>query len=742
MKNRIKFSVILLLAITLTGLISNIPFTESYTGQKIAEYMSSPLPSAPEPVVQGGDFPVIVKDLSESLSGGDASDWTGSITSIYGTHDVLLVNGTYDGEKWLLYFNVGEDVHVGLYNLTLTQGAGSGAMNVHQSRCVWILEDWPERITFSQITDIHEPIGDTVFPAFILQSNFINPDFMIATGDIVQTESNARAWAYLQYTMLHIEYPTYLLPGNHDYSGYGGRAFAQYGGKLNYTLVLGDFVFIALDSSASGYFEDEQILWLEDQLEKYQDKVKIIGFHHSLLSSEYGIGQSEDNPMTGGYITANWEQIDELADTMYFTWKDSEGNPLPVAQELVRLIQEYDVRVILNGHVHRDVIFIVNDKHYFITTSTTGGGLPPNERHGSRLITLDSDGTVHLDSYTEANLEMPPNNLPTGSVTYTYRSANDFTGTAVSVHLENKLEMDIEKGHLIFKVSKNKPVEDYVFIETQPVLVETTTTSGGFVFDAYFDVPAQSSFEVTLKAEEDTTDPEIWVELLEPYQSESPTMVTLTASDYGWGLKDLEINYSTDNGDTWTQVESEIKPILTGTLYKDTYPEIDLMFEVPALFEDESILVKGEANDYAGNTASFQSADLTFVAPQEYTLSLDSDPSNIEFTVDMVTSTTPYEETLEEGTYTITIPETVTVNGDEYIFQEWSTGSTSTEITINLTENTSHSITYEQVEATEPEPEPEAEPESSGGIPLPRSYMLIGVAASILILRLKRPPLP
>lgn len=306
MKKRIKFTVVVLLALTISGLLGTIPFTESYTGQKIAEYMSSPLPSAPEPVLQGGDFPVTVKDLSDSLSGGDASDWSGVISSIYGEYDVPLVNGTDDGEKWLLYFNAPEDVHVGLYNLTLTQRTGSEAETLHQSRCVWILEEWPESITFSHITDIHEPIGELVFPAYIMQSNFMNPDFFFATGDIVQTESNARAWAYLQYAMLHIEYPSYLLPGNHDYSGYGGKAYAQYGGKLNYTLILGDFAFIALDSSENGYFKEEQIVWLEEQLEKYPDKVKIIGFHHAFLSSEY---EDDMGSTTGGYIEADWENM-------------------------------------------------------------------------------------------------------------------------------------------------------------------------------------------------------------------------------------------------------------------------------------------------------------------------------------------------------------------------------------------------------------------------------------------------
>ena len=213
MKKRIKFTVIVLLALTISGLLGTIPFTESYTGQKIAEYMSSPLPSAPEPVLKGEDFPVTVKDLSDSLVGGDSSDWSGVIASMYGRHDVSLVNGTYDGEKWLLYFNLPEDVHVGLYNLTLTQGAGSEAMTVHQSRSVWVLENWPESITFSHTTDIHAPQKDTVFPTFILESNFLNPDFMISTGDTVQSETNARAFICRFHGMCWI-----LLYHNHQSS--------------------------------------------------------------------------------------------------------------------------------------------------------------------------------------------------------------------------------------------------------------------------------------------------------------------------------------------------------------------------------------------------------------------------------------------------------------------------------------------------------------------------------------------
>jgi len=724
--------VLLALAVSTLGAI---PFAQSYTPQKIAEYMSSPLPTAPEPVLIGGDFPVMVKDLSTDLAGGAASAWSGEISSIYGVYTVPLVNGTFDGEKWLLYFNVPDDVHVGIYNLTLAQGS----MTVHQSNSVWVLENYPDTLTFSHITDIHEPIGELVYPKFIMQSNFMNPDFVLATGDIVQTESNARAWAYTQFADIQFEVPIYMLPGNHDYSGYGGKGYAMYGGKLNYTLVLGDFVVIAADSGENGYFNPEQVIWIEQQLQKYPDKVKILGFHHAILSSEF---EEDMGSTTGGYIEVDWDDLDSLADTMYFTWLGEDGLPLDVTKEVFRLVHEYDVRIILNGHVHRDMIYVVDNQHYFVTTCTTGGGLPETQRFGSRLIAVEGDGTVTLDPYAEADIDNPPNNLPTGYVSYTYSSANDFTGTAVSAKVQNDLEMPIDDGRLIFKVSDSKPLGDYVFIGEQPKRVETTTTSEGYVFDAYFDVPAQTGFEVTLKAEDDTTEPSLSVELAAPFQMENPTTVTLSASDYGWGLKTLDVSYSLDDGSTWTQLEANIAPILTGELYKDNFGEYDVTFDVPALFEGESIIIKAEATDYASNTASFQSSDLTVDAPTEYTLTVDSTPVSVDITVDGISLSTPYEAMLEEDEYTVSAPETVTVDDDTYELQEWSTGETGTEITVTLSEDTSITVTYEiQETETEPDTEPETEPEpdTGGGIPFPAAYMLIGVAAATMLISLRKP---
>ena len=729
-----KYSILMiLLAFSLTGMFAITPFTLGYTTQKLSEYMSSPLPSAPEPVLIGESFPVTVKDLDAGLAGAtDPSIWSGYIVSDYGEYPVS-VDGVNNEGEWSLSLTVPVGTHPGLYDLSLTQTFNGQSKDITQINSVWVLESWPESLTISHITDIHEPIGEVPFQANILQSNFINPDLCIATGDIVQTESVARSWSYLQYAMENIEYPMYLLPGNHDYSGYGGKGYQMYGGKLNYTLVLGDFLIVALDSAELAYLSDAQLEWLEHQLSLYPNKVKIIGFHHAFLSSEY---EEDMGTLTGGYIEADWTRINELADTLYFTWK-TDDVPSTQAQNLLRIVQEYDVRLILTGHVHRDMIYVVNDQHYFVTTSTTGGGLPPTSRHGSRLITLNSDGSIELDPYSEEGLTTPPNNIPHGYVTYTYGSANDFSETAVSVHLENDLTMDIDDGHLVFRVSDSEPSSDYVWIGNAPDSYEVTESSDGYVFDAFFDVLAESSMDVTLKAVDDNDAPEASA-IIADYTPGSENMVSLTISDDGWGVKTVEASYSIDDGATWNDVDASIEPIHSGDLYDITFPELVFEFEVPAVSPEMSVLVKATATDYAGNAMDFTSENL--LSSPKYTLSVSS-PVEATISIDGEALSTPLEKEVEAGDYTLIAQVKVTVAGEEYAFVEWSDGVSDNERTIDLDDDLSLELTYEKVVTEEPPvvPDtPEEDTDSGSVIPFPASYSLLGLGLALFLFNQKK----
>jgi uncharacterized repeat protein (TIGR02543 family) len=79
-----------------------------------------------------------------------------------------------------------------------------------------------------------------------------------------------------------------------------------------------------------------------------------------------------------------------------------------------------------------------------------------------------------------------------------------------------------------------------------------------------------------------------------------------------------------------------------------------------------------------------------------HTLTVNSTPVNVQFTIDTKTATTPYTETLQEGTYTITMPQTWKdpATGKTYKFNSWEDGSTNPTRTITLTADTTVTANY------------------------------------------------
>ena len=80
--------------------------------------------------------------------------------------------------------------------------------------------------------------------------------------------------------------------------------------------------------------------------------------------------------------------------------------------------------------------------------------------------------------------------------------------------------------------------------------------------------------------------------------------------------------------------------------------------------------------------------------PTTYTLSITTSTPNIMFTINNIQKTTPYAETLEEGTYTIELPLSITIDGEQYNFNHWDNGSTNPLRTINLASNTAITANY------------------------------------------------
>ena len=64
------------------------------------------------------------------------------------------------------------------------------------------------------------------------------------------------------------------------------------------------------------------------------------------------------------------------------------------------------------------------------------------------------------------------------------------------------------------------------------------------------------------------------------------------------------------------------------------------------------------------------------VKPPTYTFNIYSSPSGVSFTLDGVDHVTPSSTSLEEGTYSVAMPSTITIGGKTYNFDEWENGYT------------------------------------------------------------------
>jgi len=681
---RLKVFWFLLLILSVT-VLSPTSIEPSYSLQIINTPICYPLPTVPEPVLVGGTITIEVN------AGAAAGSWVAKIFSERSYSNLVLVNGTQiSPEKWVLYFNVSDTMTPGLYSLNLAYAVGDETVNCTQSRCVWVLEDWPEELTIGQISDTHLPYGADEFARFVYEINLIQPDLIFHTGDVVDTETLAYGWTYFQEILNRLGIPSFFLPGNHDHKGANGELYQKYCGLLNYSIVIGDFLFIALDAGDPGFVPLSQLEWAEGILKRYPEKVKIIGVHHPFFSL-----------LPGRNITGSWENIESLTSYMYFSWM----NNLNESKVFLRLVEEYDVRLILSGHVHQNVFYVYNSRHYFVTTGPCGGSLREGGFPGYKLIWIDKEGNLKFDAYTMTDLSDDMNYIPVGNIVYYYSQANDGTKSAVSATVINNQIQELADAKLEFVVNPAYDIDDYTFYLSQPNNYETFTNAGGHHFIAYIDVPPQSRLFITLAAISDTEDPTINVEVQGEIREETPILFLIETSDIGWGAKTLEASYTINDEETVheiTNLNFNLK-VNKDEMVLD-YPIMEYLVNITGQLSGTQLHLRIQAWDCAGNWKTYE-VNFTVGAlpsPLTHVLSVESAPiAGVPFSINGQSQITPYSVVLDEGDYTISVQEEITVNGVTYVFDRWSDGTTDTERTLTLVEDVTLTVEYEKVSAVE-----------------------------------------
>ena len=171
-------------------------------------------------------------------------------------------------------------------------------------------------------------------------------DFLLLPGDLTQ-DGEAINHQWLADYLSQLPFPVYVIPGNHDlpaleatektiayedFPNYYQQQGYSNSHNLDYTReILPGVQLIALNSNnfnsegkQQGYLTSKQFQWLEKTLQQAEDKLVLITIHHNVIEH---FPDQTNHPLGHRYMLDN-------------------------AQDLLKLLQQYRVKLIFTGHLH------------------------------------------------------------------------------------------------------------------------------------------------------------------------------------------------------------------------------------------------------------------------------------------------------------------------------------------------------------------------------------------------------
>lgn len=237
---------------------------------------------------------------------------------------------------------------------------------------------------FVFLTDIHlqpEMNAPKGFQMAIDHVNQLKPDFVLTGGDLVfdamrgnQPRCDTLFSLYKNMTK-GFRMPVYHCLGNHDlfaiydespekegHPDYKYGMFERYLGKTYYSFNHKGWHFIVLnsldvtaDKKYRGYFHQEQLSWLKQDLEMVDKSTPIVLVSHiPMINSR--------TQVTGGSGNSNVEN----------------------AFEVFKMTEKYNLKLILQGHIHWKEYGFVNDRFHYITGGSIAGNGWKGRRHNTK----------------------------------------------------------------------------------------------------------------------------------------------------------------------------------------------------------------------------------------------------------------------------------------------------------------------------------------------------------------------
>ncbi len=268
--------------------------------------------------------------------------------------------------------------------------------------------------SFVFMTDIHVEPERNATEGLLQAIDTINklaPDFVISGGDNImdalgQTYGRADSlYNLFEATVKNLKMPLYYTMGNHEVFGlyeksgispdnkeYGKKMYENRLAKRYYSFDHKNWHFIMLDGI--GFTEDRhyygivdsvQVEWLKEDLEKVgNDKPVVVSTHIPLLSVGAQISLGPTEPFAKSTVINN-------------------------ANEIREILEQYNVKLVLQGHLHflEDVYY--NGIHY-----VTGGAVSSGWWKGQRLgmeegfLKIDVSGEDFNWEYIDYGWEVDP----------------------------------------------------------------------------------------------------------------------------------------------------------------------------------------------------------------------------------------------------------------------------------------------------------------------------------------------
>lgn len=352
-------ALILILAITLT-ITPNLANAQDKTDATLPDIhktgIPNPLlnmgPGLPVIVMPGQTFTVTLKQDYAGETIDSATILTvmlqdGKLSKITANLAVTRINDTSYN------LTLPGDVDDGLYDLLLTTSNGKTLIS---ARSVWVISSPASLgnvLRFEHISDVHfgagtpnPGIGENRRFTGLLFSQLVGVDAILDTGDEADTQASSQYIDSLSFRyMLAYPVPLILNPGNHDYPNSNFIKYYERG--HGYVVIPGRLLIVYINTDGErGYPDWPELVFLNNTLAKYSDiPVKIVMMHHPVFyhQGEVTLRSDADTPLLDN-PKKNSNSI------ISYYW----GGNITAARYFLRLCEDYNITLVLAGHIHRD----------------------------------------------------------------------------------------------------------------------------------------------------------------------------------------------------------------------------------------------------------------------------------------------------------------------------------------------------------------------------------------------------